>query len=140
MRKHAFLVFVYFLLFLMIYLVLKLITSVNKKYFFVLNEIEKVPILSIKTNQNDSLLQLQHLPKLEKISYRINLSKQKFAWLTLGIATVKRKKSYLIETLSSLIKNLSSDERRGVLLVVFIAEASNKYLLNLVAFLDTKKS
>ena len=140
MRKHAFLVFVYFLLFLMIYLVLKLITSMNKKYFFVLNEIEKVPILSIKTNQNDSLLQLQHLPKLEKISYRINLSKQKFAWLTLGIATVKRKKSYLIETLSSLIKNLSSDERRGVLLVVFIAEASNKYLLNLVAFLDTKKS
>ena len=101
----------------------------NKKYFFVLNEIEKVPILSIKTNQNDSLLQLQHLPKLEKISYRINLSKQKFAWLTLGIATVKRKKSYLIETLSSLIKNLSSDDRQSVLLVVFIAEASNKFLI-----------
>ena len=125
MRKQA---FFYFLLVLIVYMLLKLLISSDTKYFFVINEIENVSNLNIKMNQSGSLFQLEHIPKYENMIYRLNLSKKKSAWMAIGLSTVKRPtKSYLIDTINSLLKSLSADERKDVLIVVFIAEVSYKY-------------
>jgi len=82
-------------------------------------------VSTLNANQNGSPFQLQHLPRHDKMVYRLNFSKKKNAWISIGIPTVKRPtKSYLVETISSLLKCLNEEERKYVILVVFIAEVS----------------
>ena len=46
--------------------------------------------------------------------------------VVIGIPTIKRERdSYLMQTLDSLLDNLSDDERDDVLIVVFIGEVIN---------------
>ena len=125
MRNRIFLTFVYFLLTLTIYLILKLLFLNNRQFHFVINNIENVSTLNFHANQDGSPFQLQHLPRHDQMVYRLNFSKKKNAWISIGIPTVKRPtKSYLVETISSLLKCLNEEERKYVILVVFIAEVS----------------
>ncbi|KAK1175489.1 alpha-1,3-mannosyl-glycoprotein 4-beta-N-acetylglucosaminyltransferase B-like [Acipenser oxyrinchus oxyrinchus] len=58
--------------------------------------------------------------------------------LVLGIPTVKRvKQNYLMDTLNSLVYELSQEERSDCLIIIFVAEADVQYVNSLAA--DIKK-
>ena len=85
--------------------------TVNKSTTLILNQ----PI--------DSMFHNEHLPKINPHFYRIHISQDRNASISIGIPTVKRNgTSYLNETVTSLLQNLSEDEKIDVLFVVFISE------------------
>ena len=92
--------------------------------YFLINDMKISSDVALNlTNQADALFLTPHLPKLANMLYRLLLSKQRSALISVGIPTVKRNKnSYLRETMFSLLSNLSVDEASRVLFVVFIAE------------------
>ena len=87
---------------------------------FLLNEIKYSPISSKHTIE---MFHKGHLPMLRPILYRVQISKKRKTLISVGIPTVKRNwANYLKETMTSLIQNLSEEEKIYVLFVVFISE------------------
>ncbi|XP_059497077.1 alpha-1,3-mannosyl-glycoprotein 4-beta-N-acetylglucosaminyltransferase B-like [Stegostoma tigrinum] len=63
------------------------------------------------------------------------------ALMVMGVPTVKRKsQNYLLDTLNSLIYELSPEERKKCVIVVFIAEVEEDYVNNLVEHLQNTYS
>lgn len=78
----------------------------------------------------------------DALSPTTHLSKgRKNITLAFGIPTVRRqKKSYLRQTLQSLISGLNEEERKDVLLIVFIGEQNPEYIQEIVSDVKSKFS
>ena len=92
----------------------------KKNSYFLINEIQFSPISS---NQTIEIFQTDYMPILGSLLYRVQISKKRNTLISIGIPTVKRNgANYLKETMTSLIQNLSEEEKIYVLFVVFISE------------------
>ncbi|XP_076878082.1 alpha-1,3-mannosyl-glycoprotein 4-beta-N-acetylglucosaminyltransferase B isoform X2 [Brachyhypopomus gauderio] len=93
--------------------------------------LEKRPVLHILSSQPNAFLYLPHLKEhVDSLKPNIYLSQGRSeVSLVLGIPTVRRQKeSYLVNTVNSLLYDLTPEQKSEILIIIFVAETDSAFV------------